>query len=373
MNLALPGKACNLPANKAADDYYPKVDQGGGRFATRCDGHRLQHRAPVRRRPATELHGHRARPLYLVLSLDGDELRGHLAPTAVVLGCQQRPDRRPERRLDHGDGRWLHLLRRHPRPLGAGPEERVRRQHADWQSLCFQRRPLQSPEGSSATRLPRLRESLPLGCRGRQLSYQQLRGEPAAIQHLRRPRLPGLQRVPGYQPGGHQRLPSEPEPTDLSEQSVAGRAGAGPAPGRRRRLLHAQCRHRVEAAQRLLLPAGFPLDEPLLQQRGDPPLRDRAAVPARHLHHGPGRGPETLLQLEHHNVHRVHRYRPADRAQRRRRLPDGASEHDLRQRRPVLQRAGGGQRVRLRRHGQDQPLRLRDDGRLSRVRDHRLL
>jgi hypothetical protein len=29
--------ACNLPAQKAADDYYPKVSQGGGRFATRCD------------------------------------------------------------------------------------------------------------------------------------------------------------------------------------------------------------------------------------------------------------------------------------------------------------------------------------------------
>jgi G8 domain len=38
MNPSLPGKACNLPANKAADDYYPKVNQGSGRFATRCDG-----------------------------------------------------------------------------------------------------------------------------------------------------------------------------------------------------------------------------------------------------------------------------------------------------------------------------------------------
>jgi hypothetical protein len=34
----LSANACNLPANKAADDYYPKVSQGGGRFATRCDG-----------------------------------------------------------------------------------------------------------------------------------------------------------------------------------------------------------------------------------------------------------------------------------------------------------------------------------------------
>ncbi|HKC24751.1 MAG TPA: G8 domain-containing protein, partial [Thermoanaerobaculia bacterium] len=30
-------RACSKPAFKEADDYYPKVDKGGGRFATRCD------------------------------------------------------------------------------------------------------------------------------------------------------------------------------------------------------------------------------------------------------------------------------------------------------------------------------------------------
>ena len=84
----------------------------------------------------------------------------------------------------------------------------------------------------------------------------------------------------------------------------------------------------------------------------------------------PGEG---VLQLERRAVRGLHRHRPADGALRRRRLADRLRADRVGQPRPVLQRAGRGDRVRVGGDRQDEPVRLRDVGHVPGVRYHRHL
>ena len=223
-----------VPNPKAAG-YFPKIDRGGGRFATKCDRRRL--RGDQRPQALLEqshghghqragLHGDHPRPLHLVLPLGGVQLRSHLAATPVVPGDGQRPDRRAAGRPELRHRRRLQRLGPDQRPLGPGAQERVRGADAAGQPLRAERGAVQSRLPPDVRREPepgqrhrgRSRRLLSGRRPGRHVPGQQFRHEPASVQRLRRAGLPGLQRVPGHQGARPRRL-----------QAVRGRAPTGSA------------------------------------------------------------------------------------------------------------------------------------------------
>ena len=186
---------------------HPRVQEGRqllaqGRRGRRPLRHALRHRRRVRHGQGVRrhhahgsepgrVHGHRARQVHLVLSLGGDELRGHLAAAPVVSDGQQRALRRAKRRPRYRDRRGLHLLRSHPRALGAGPEQRLHRhlagvrsdQEPHAQLVCRQHRTRQ-PQLEADLRHPPLRRPLSRRQGRRQLPDEQLRRQSAPVQYL---------------------------------------------------------------------------------------------------------------------------------------------------------------------------------------------
>ncbi len=142
-------------------------------------------------------------------------------------------------------------------------------------------------------------------------------------------------------------------------------------------VLHAERGDRLEAAERLLLPAGVPLDQPVLRGRRHPPLRDRAAVQGRHVTSPtadksvPGRRRTatgtTRCSSGFTDIDRQTELSDDDGSL------TGYAEDRVGQPRPVLQRADRGDRVRVGGDRQDEPVRLRDVRHLPGVRHHRHL